>query len=125
MTGESFICPRCAAICQHPLEVYFRWCPRCEIVTGAPRPTAEPQPREAWTVIRDNMDDCLLAIRRRQLLPVTALRMLPPYRAVMMAEVALCADVGLEKGTFAQLKDEALAVGGAGTLGSWWEREPK
>jgi hypothetical protein len=124
VSAETFVCPRCASACSHPLEVYFRWCPRCKDVTGPPREVPEPQTPLPWAILCNAMDDCLIAIERKQDLPVRALMALPPYRAVMMARIGLCADVGLEKGTYAQLQAEAKAVGGEGTLGEWWERNP-
>jgi hypothetical protein len=118
-----FVCPRCAHFTQHPLEVYFQWCSVCKTVTGIPRKCAhETQPVIPWQSIRDNQDDCLIAIQRRNPLPVKALKALPPWRAVMMATVANRACITLERGTLAQIHAEAVAVGGDGKLGDWWER---
>lgn len=121
-TPSSFICPVCAHICWHPLEVKYRWCPKCERQTGPPPEPPPPVKQPEWAPIRDAMDDCLIAIEHRRPLPTKALRALPPYRALMMATVGVCADVGLQDGTYAQLKAEASAVGGDGQLGEWWRR---
>ncbi len=69
-----------------------------------------------------NQDDCLLAIEEGRPVPAGNLRWLPPWRAVMVARIAARASVPLELGTVDQLYAEAVKVGGAGTLGPWWER---
>lgn len=69
-----------------------------------------------------NQDDCLLAIEDGNPVPAAKLGKLPPWRAVMIARIAEKAGVPLERGTAAQVHAEASAVGGAGTLGQWWER---
>lgn len=69
-----------------------------------------------------NQDDCLLAIEDGHPLPTVKLQKLPPWRAVMLTRVAAKAGVPLERGTVEQLHAEARDVGGAGTLGAWWER---
>lgn len=122
MSAESFICPRCATICRHPLEIYFRWCPKCKQVTGPPR-EIQARVQTPWSVIRDNQDDCMIAIQGHHPVPVAKLQALPPWRALMIAEIAWQAGVPLEHGTVEQLKTEASAVGGEGVLGRWWERE--
>jgi hypothetical protein len=67
-------------------------------------------------------DDCLIAIDDGCPLPVARLRVLPPWRAVLVARVANRAGVSLERGTLGQLVAEARAVTGSGELGDWWER---
>jgi hypothetical protein len=124
---DSFVCPRCAHIAWHPLEIYFRWCPKCRAVTGTPRQCpheTQARVRAPWQIIRDNEDDCLIAIENGRPLRTDRLQALPPWRAVMLAYVAQKAGVALEQGTVEQLKAEASAVGGEGTLGRWWERNP-
>lgn len=69
-----------------------------------------------------SQDDCLLAIEDGDQVPAAKLAKLPPWRAVMIARIAARANVSLERGTLAQLHAEARAVGGAGTLGQWWNR---
>jgi hypothetical protein len=75
-----------------------------------------------WPAIRDNQDDCLIAIEDGNPLPVKALLALPPWRAVLMARVAEKAGVPMERGSVEQIRAEAVAVTGSGKLGSWWER---
>jgi len=67
-------------------------------------------------------DECLRAIEDGRPVPADRLGKLPPWRAVLIARVAARARVPLERGTVEQLAAEAVEVGGAGTLGSWWER---
>jgi hypothetical protein len=78
-----------------------------------------------WPGIRDNQDDCLIAVEDGHPVPTKALLALPPWRAVLMARVAQRAGVPLEQGTVDQIKAEAFAVTvtGSGKLGNWWERE--
>ena len=120
---EAWICPRCSTICRHKLEIYFRWCPRCGEVTGTPRPCPHPPPvtEETWKSIRNNTDDCLIAIENWKPLPTKALQALPPWRAATLARVADACLVDLEDGTVEQLLAEARRVGGEGKLGNWWE----
>lgn len=70
----------------------------------------------------DLEDDCWLAIEDGEPIPADKLAGLPPWRAVTIARIAAKAGVPLERGTVGQLHAEARAVGGAGTLGPWWER---
>lgn len=122
----SFICPRCAQIAWHPLEVYFRWCPKCQAVTGNPRQCiheSHVRVTQPWERIRENEDRCLIAIEGRNPLPVQALLALPPWRAVMLARVAQLAGTGLERGTCEQIEAEARSVTGTGQLGEWWARK--
>lgn len=67
-------------------------------------------------------DDCFFAIVEGRPMPARSLKQLPPWRAVMLAEVAARAGVGLELGTLAQLTAEAAAAGATGKLGDWWKR---
>lgn len=91
---------------------------RQEIATYTPKSGLDG----AWGAIRDNQDDCLIAIENGRPVPVKALLALPPWRAVLMARVAAKAGVALERGTLEQIVAEAVAVTGSGQLGSWWER---
>jgi len=68
-------------------------------------------------------DDCLIAISDGHRLPAARLKMLPPWRAVLIARVADKAGMRLQRGTIGQLLAEARAVGGSGELGDWWNRE--
>jgi hypothetical protein len=67
-------------------------------------------------------DDCLIAIDDGCPLPWRQLKVLPPWRAVLIARVANRAGVSLELGTLGQLVAEARAVTGSGELGDWWMR---
>ena len=69
-----------------------------------------------------NQDDCLLAIEDGDPVPADRLGKLPPWRAAAIARIAEKAGVPLERGTAAQVHAEAREVGGAGTLGEWWNR---
>jgi len=69
-----------------------------------------------------NQDDCLLAIEDGNPVLAAKLGKLPPWRAVMLGRIARKAGVPLERGTVDQLHAEAREVGGAGTLGQWWNR---
>lgn len=69
-----------------------------------------------------NQDDCLLAIEDGHPVPAAKLGKLPPWRAVMLGRIGAKAGVPLERGTVSQLHAEAREVGGAGTLGRWWDR---
>jgi hypothetical protein len=61
------------------------------------------------------MDDVILAITDGQPVPMDRMRSLPPWRAVMMARLALAAGA-LDGDTVAVLVAEAVVVGGAGRL---------
>lgn len=67
-------------------------------------------------------DDCLIAIEDGHRLPAAKLKLLPPWRAVLIAHVADRAGIGLERGTLSQLLAEARAADGGGELGDWWNR---
>lgn len=66
-------------------------------------------------------DDCLVAIQDRRPIPDAILRQLPPWRAVMIARIGAQAGVRMEKGSLAELKEEAARVGGAGKLAATYE----
>lgn len=61
------------------------------------------------------MDDCLLAILDNKPFPMNRLRSLPPWRAVLIAGIALRAEVISQK-EYDELKNEAKEVGGNGRL---------
>lgn len=124
----EFICPRCAHICTHALEIAFGWCPVCRAYTGpegAPRlvPPPPPLPESTRREIMIAQDDCLIAMENRKPVPVAKLQALPPWRAVALARIADQAGLALERGTVEQIAAEAREVGGDGTLGDWWLRE--
>lgn len=70
-------------------------------------------------------DDCLLAISQGQPVPSAKLRLLFPWRAVMVARVAIRAGLQMDMGSLNQIEAEAAEVTGkldGGMLGPWWER---
>jgi hypothetical protein len=83
-----------------------------------------------WKIIRNMQDDCLIALENGDPLPTAALQALPPWRAVMLARIAVALGgvPALEHGTLAQLETEAKAVmrnaellGEQQQLGNWWD----
>lgn len=86
------------------------------------QPSWQESMHAAWPAIRDNQDDCLLAIEDGKPLPVRALQALPPWRAVMLAGLAARLGIPLERGNLRQLHAEARAIGGDRVLGDWWLR---
>jgi hypothetical protein len=78
---------------------------------------AEAESRPVWWA---DQDDLLLSITEGRALDTRKLRVLPPWRAVMLGRVAQRAGLGLERGTLEQLQAEAHRVGRGGRLGEWW-----
>lgn len=60
-------------------------------------------------------DDCLIAIQDGRPIPEQSLRLLPPWRAVLMADVAVRAGCFPAEAA-ASLRQEAIEIGGTGTL---------
>jgi hypothetical protein len=79
----------------------------------------DPRARDIYAI----QDDLLISVEDGHPLRTGKLKQLPPWRAVMVARVALKAGVPMEQGTVKQIVAEAVAVGGDGTLGNWWERK--
>lgn len=78
-----------------------------------------------------HQDECLVAIENYKPVPTEHLRALPPWRAVLIANVAAKAATGtmhkvLEDGTPEQVGERARAVTSSlhteGTLGQWWPK---
>jgi hypothetical protein len=91
--------------------------------------TTEAETR--WRIIRNSQDDCLIALENGSPLPTAALQALPPWRAVMLARIAVALGgvPALEDGTLAQIEGEAKSVmrnaeleAGQQVLGDWWTR---
>jgi hypothetical protein len=61
-------------------------------------------------------DDLLISISDGTPLSDSTLRLLPPWRAVLIARVASRAGVPLEHGTLNELVGEATRIGGASRL---------
>lgn len=75
--------------------------------------------------MQDAQDDCLLAISEGRAVPSARLRVLFPWRAVLIARITIKAGLQMDMGTLQQIEAEAAEVTGkldGGMLGPWWER---
>lgn len=73
-----------------------------------------PAERSSLTIMM-LMDDCLIAMGDGHPIPQKTLRQLPPWRAVMVASVAVRAGA-MSKDDYEVLRAEARRVGGEGRL---------
>jgi hypothetical protein len=80
-------------------------------------------PGKSEKSVYEIQDDLLVDIQNNRPLAAGKLQRLPPLRAYLIAEIAAMAGVGLQYGTFEQLRAEVKSVAHTSTLGDWWMRD--